>query len=163
MIDWDQQPSDVANVYNPAFIGELLRLCAETYVQEHDQGFPLILAYVALPLLLFKDSRQSLVTKRYKTFRAWLDHHPEVRVTLGERARALHPFVRLAVVFAVQHRALTLNAEGLLEPLPRPRTAAPLVKRLKASEHSSPAQHLGRLLAQGGQLHNVFIALGVRP
>lgn len=163
MISWHTQPYDVANVYNPAFIGELLRMCAAGYADDSGEGMPLVLAFVALPLLLYKDSRSSLMAKRYRYFRTWLDETPEVRVALAERARELRTFVQLGVAFALQHQAIRLDGEGELHAQPRAKPTRKGIRPPKDAEHFKAAYALGRLLRQGGQLHNVFIALGVRP
>lgn len=137
-------------------------MCAAGYAEESGDGLPLVLAFVALPLLLYRDSRTSLTARRYRSFRTWLDETPEVRVALGERSRELQAFVRLGVAFALQHRAVRLDEGGTLyaQPRARARRGAQLPKD---AEHFKAAFVLGRLLRQGGQLHNVFIALGVRP
>lgn len=170
MIDWKSQPYDVANIYNPAFTSELLLNCVSGYTSESGEGMPLELAFIALPLLLYKDSRHSLAKKPYRYFRTWLDETPEVRVSLAERARELQGFVKLGVAFALQHDGLRLDPAGGLRLQTRKRRSKRVVQLADGSafdtfkaEHFKAAERLGRLLYQGGQLHNVFIALGVRP
>jgi hypothetical protein len=158
MIDWSNLPPDIAHLYNPAFLGELVRGCAEGYGQD---GMPLIIAYIALPLLLYKDSRESLNSKRFKYLRDWIEEFPETRISLATRSRALKPYVTLAIIFAVQHQTIHLSEQGQLHALPYPKLKPRQPKRPEPHPEVVLAKKLGKLLVQWGQLPNLFIALGV--
>jgi hypothetical protein len=130
VIDWARTSPIIANMYNPAYLGELIRRVAEAYRKECACDLPLMLAFLALPLVLYPDSRATL------------------------RAR-----IRLAIAFAVAHRALMIEEGGGLRPRRRPRGAS--VPRLESSDTFSSCQTIGRWLARAELESNIFIMLGV--
>ncbi len=49
---WEDRPTEVANLLNPAFTGALLRRSLEAYSTEIRSGMPFGLAFLVLPMSL---------------------------------------------------------------------------------------------------------------
>ncbi len=159
MIDWRRTSPIVANMYNPAFLGELIRRVAEAYRKECARDLPLMLAFLALPLILYPDTRGTLRPRSYRYLHSWAVDNPQVRVHFTRRCRELAPYIRLALAFAITHRALAVEASGGIRPLRRPRGVAAL--RLESADYFSSCQTIGRWLARAELDSNSFIMLGV--
>lgn len=159
MIDWARTSPIVANLYNPAFLGELIRRVGEAYRKECARDLPLALSFLAIPLVIYPDSRGTLKARSYRYLHSWAIDNPQIRVHFARRCGELAPYIRLALAFAVAHRAIAIAPGGGLRPLRRPRGAS--VPALETSDYFVACQTIGRWLARVEIESNIFIMLGV--
>jgi len=59
MIPWEHRPIEVANLFNPAFCGEVIRRCGAGYSAKLQTGMPYALAFLVLPIVLHPATRWS--------------------------------------------------------------------------------------------------------
>jgi hypothetical protein len=165
MKEWSERPTEVANNFNPAFCGWLLREAAEGYCTAASAGLPFPLVFLILPVVLHRPTREALPRGIVTALHPWLREHPEVRVGLAERAGQLTTIAREAVLFLSAHSLITLTDEGALVPSGKmARGKAPI---LAASEEVkacvSKAKMVGAWFAVAGDAVTVFQMWGVRP
>jgi hypothetical protein len=163
VIDWESLPPDVASMFNPAFIGEIIRRTGQAYEEEAAKPMPFILAFLAVPLLIFSDTRNTLEARRHRQLHSWIQMHPEVRVQLALKARELAPYVRQAMAFAINYKSLQLTEQGEISVLPRIKKRGVRVLPINSSDYMTKAGVLGKLFGRVDQDHNIFVMLGVRP
>lgn len=82
MTVWEERPIEVANLFNPAFCGEIVRLCVKSYVDETGRGFPYILSFLVLPTLMYNDTRATMAARKYTFLYNWLQEHPALSLKL---------------------------------------------------------------------------------
>lgn len=162
MINWSQQPRDVANLFNPAFMGELARRTGTGYRGESGVGIPTVLVFLAAPLAFYPDARRTLNHRNYRSLHTWVVENPEVRISLARRVSALSPHVRLGLAFALAHRTLAIEDDGTILVLPRRRRSGPLPE-IESRDFFSSAEKIGRLFARVQQPFNIFLTLGLEP
>jgi hypothetical protein len=135
------------------------------YAAESKAVMAIELSFLVLPFVLHRETRESLPSNIKSSLPTWLAEHPLVRTRLGERAFALRPFTREALLFGGSHGLLSLSAEGV-------HGNAELRKRVTADlkptsdEVRACAKHaefLGRWLERAGDKETVMALLGVRP
>jgi len=123
------------------------------------------LSFLVLPFVLHQPTRASLPRNIRTSLPTWLVEYPIVRMRLGERASALRPFTREALVFGGSRGLLALSTEGV-------RANAELKKRVVAGLNSTSdevcecakrAEFLGKWLERAGDTGTVMALLGVCP
>jgi hypothetical protein len=166
MKSWEQRPIEVANLFNPAFCGEIIRICVKSYVKETDQAFPYLLTFLVLPIILYDNTRKSMAPdgRRYSFLHHWLQDHPYLRIHFAERVRELIPITQESLTFLFQLRLLHFNENGTLVTLEYKR------KKIPDSQKTDPikdfyhkAEILGKWFARAGDLKTIYIMWGIQP
>ena len=81
---WSERPIEEARLLNPAFVGTLLWSCARAYAATADQAQPYALLFVVAPVVLHKNTRESLPTTTRTSLVSWVGEKPRV---VGTRSR----------------------------------------------------------------------------
>lgn len=116
MLRWEERPTEVANLLNPAFVGILLRRAVDGYAQHSQKGMPLELLFLVLPFCLHAATARRLPRAVSTPLHVWLQRaeNRDVLISFAERASALVPFGREAIMFAAQRGVLAIEESGLL-------------------------------------------------
>lgn len=168
MPPWNERPTEVANLLNPAFIGALLRKAADGYTAEANAGMPYELLFLILPFCLHPTTASRLPARVTATpLHTWLqrDENRDVLISFADRASALVPFVREALLFAVQRAVIVIEDNGRLRP------GASGLRGITSYRNSGEevkeairlAEFVGRWFALAGTTATIFTLLGVRP
>ena len=169
MTPWPERPVELANLLNPAFCGFLIRSAAASYTETKPECMPFALAFLILPLVLHRSTRDTLPTAVRTTLIAWLEANPEARVEFDARVRSLAPFTRESVMFLMQRGLLSFAADGVLRPGDAAfvGSQAAVNRVARGSEETAAcvnkAQLVGRWLAQSGDAATVDALFGIRP
>jgi hypothetical protein len=163
--DWLQRPLDYRNLLNPAFCGVVLAKGAKEYAELAGHGMPLSLMFLLLPLTLSAEMRNILPTNSASSLTGWIHEHPEARIGLADHARESVNLTRQAILFCVQRRTLSVDADQLVSIVPYRMSAS------DALEESSPriediirrVKFLGRWFARSGEPATIFYLFGLRP
>jgi hypothetical protein len=160
---WENRPVEVAHLFNPAFCGEMIRLCTKSYISEVNTEFPYLLAFLVLPILLYDDTRISMDARKYSLLHVWLQSHPHLRINFAERVRELTPFTQESLTFLLQVRALNLTNEGRLAVVPYKRKGIPSQKMLPIKDFYDKADLLGKWFARAGEVTTIYVMWGIQP
>jgi hypothetical protein len=115
-----------------------------------------------LPLVLHRATREALPARTTAKLHAWITSHEQVRVGLVQRTSTMVPTTKEGLVFAMQHRVLELNANGLL---------VAHTSRLSRFEPPSPsdtphclerASFLGKWFGVSGNASAILTAWGIQ-
>lgn len=161
MLTWERRPIEVANLLNPAFCGELLRRCFYTYEQYTSGYFPYPLAFLVLPIVLHKKTRELISTRTKDHLDAWLHKHQEVRIGFAERARQLIPITNEALMFLLNSDSLEVSIDAKLV------VKNYLPKQIKETDEVShcfkKSEIVGKWFARSGNPTTIYTMWGVRP
>jgi hypothetical protein len=162
---WAGRPTELAYLFNPAYCGWLLREAVEGYTSVKPAGLPLPLAFLALPVVLHRPTRELVPGAVTTKLHAWLQEHPQVRVNFAERTRELAPFTREALLFLSASRQLRVNDDGAITVAGKlgPGKAGLLELSGEMRESVSKARFVGRWFASAGAPATVFQMWGVCP
>ena len=151
-----------ANLFNPAFCATVLGYSARGFAEERATGFPWLLAFIVLPLVLHKSTREVTPTTKRTKFHTWVERNPAIRIGFAERARNMVPHVREAIIFGASAGFLICDPKGNL-------FAGPAIPRKTMTSNSAEvrdcilrARTLGAVLANAGSDHTVLAMLGVQ-
>src|SRR5690349_18318254 len=112
MLTWEDRPTEVANLLNPAFCGEVQRRCLRAYERQASQHLPYPLIFLVLPILLHGRTRNLISRPQRQNLHAWLHAHPDVKVGFADRARTLVPVTREAVSFLLHTGVVEIDDQG---------------------------------------------------
>jgi hypothetical protein len=114
LIPWLQRPIEVANLFNPAFCAALLCQAVEAHENEAGRGLSYPVAFVVLPVVLHKATRELLPRTTATKLHGWLQTHEQIRVGFAERMQQMVQLTREGLLFAMQHQVLTVDSTGTL-------------------------------------------------
>lgn len=163
MTVWEERPVEVANLFNPAFCGEIIRLCTKAYVKEANQGFPYLLAFLVLPILMYDNTRATMEARRYTYLYNWVQDYPYLRVDFAIRVRELIPITQEALAFLLQLEALALDDEGCLVARRYRRRGVSSQEEAQIKDFYNKAELLGKWFARAGDVRTIYAIWGVQP
>jgi len=160
-MEWEKRPIEIQTLLNPAFCGEVLKECIQTY-EKRKGPFPFLLSFLALPVILHPKSR-SVMPYSSKYMHLWIQSHKDLLIGFPDRVRNMIPITLESLSFLLQSGVIGMNDEGDL-------TFNSEIKLNKiSSRHSeimdciNKAHNLGKLFASSGNTANIFAMWGVSP
>jgi hypothetical protein len=126
-------------------------------------GMPYSLAFLLLPIVLHKATRESLPLTIATKMHPWLQEHQEARVGFSQRCASVAAHTREAILFAARGTLLMFSQDGSLQ-VPRLRlTRLPWPLDSESATCRQRARFVGRWLASAGDNATIFAMWGVRP
>lgn len=164
MRPFHDRPPEVAALMNPAFCALLLCDAVSGFTAESGGAMPFACVPLVLPLSLHTATRDLLPTTTRTKMHVWLQAHPEVRVSFGERTRQLYPYAREALLFASQRGLLAFTDHGaILRTRKRFARGVSLTGSTDLSTSRKAAAFVGKWLVQAGEVGTVYAMWGIRP
>jgi hypothetical protein len=166
MQPWSNRVIEEANLFNPAFCSVLLAQMSDDFAKKAHRTMPFPLAFLSLPIVLHRATRQALPGSTVTSLHSWIQDHREQLVDFATRVQRLRDVTREAILFAAQREFLAVEADGGLSPGPKRKTATERRTGLftvEARECVDRAGFLGRWFAAAGTTPTIFAAWGVAP
>ena len=165
MTEWQKRPSEERALLNPAFCSALMWKASTGYACAADSVLPFDLAFLVLPIVLHRATRESLPTKSTSSLPAWLHDHPLSRPVIADRARLLRPFTKEALLFGGSHGLLHIDGKGVAA---RDGWAKRITSQLKelseeVRDCAKRAEFVGKWFAKAGTSSTVMAIVGVKP
>lgn len=164
---WPDRQPDYANLFNPAFVGLVLRAACEGYADKcpAEGGLPFALSFIAVPLALHPDVRRERPRTMRTRLGLWLDERPGLKAAFAASARALVPIVRESIIVMLRTGLIGTNGISLWSAgaLVHPGSQSTDVEAPTIKTHLSHAAFVGRWLAASGSVTAVFEATGTKP
>lgn len=161
--NWENRPVTVANLLNPAFCGEIIRILIKAYKSETDKALPFELTFLVLPLVLHKQSRDSLPSTTSKNFYEWLEENTMTKIHLVNKIKSLVPYTRESILFLIYHEAININNEGELDFIKYRKSSLSYINDEEIQTIYKKAQMLGKWLAKAGDTKTIYSAIGIKP
>lgn len=165
MRSWTIRPPEERALLNPSFCSCLLWHAASGYQEAVQAPLPFDLAFLVLPLVLRRQTRESLPRATRTSLAVWINEHPLARSHVAAGARLLLPFTKEAMIFGGMHGLLDLagvrvraNTEWEGRIVADLRTSTDEVR-----DCAKRAEFVGKWLARSGNSGTVMAILGVRP
>ncbi|MGF7077722.1 three component ABC system middle component [Mucilaginibacter sp. UYCu711] len=162
--NWEDRSIITANLLNPAFCGEVIRRTVISF-NENEKGLamPFVLAFLILPIVLHKRTRQKMPVKSTTYFHSWVEENEAVFIGFADRAKQMMPFTREAISFLMIQQAMTVDEEGFVYA-GRYKKATPKGENTEEiNEIYKKAELLGKWLRLTGNPQTIFMFLKIRP
>jgi len=165
MIQWSSRSAEERALLNPSFSSILLWQAAVGCVAETGQGLALSTAFLVLPVILHRETRESLPKSVATSLPVWLEDNKVIRARLPERISLLVPYTKEALIFAGMRGAITFNQDSILGELGwRAKINTILAGTSdEVKSCSKKAYFIGRWLARAGSPATLLMLMGVRP
>ena len=165
MRHWHDRPQEEAYLLNPAFCALTISAGVRGYASVESAGMPFPLAFLVLPVVLHKQTRDALPRSVRTYLATWIEDNPDVRIGFADRARALVPFVREGLLLAFSQGEIALRSEGRVAPGARPARIGDYLGAATDEVRSCirKAEFVGRWLARAGTVPTIVALWGVRP
>lgn len=165
MKTWEARPKDEAYLLNPAFCCAILTAAFCGYADVKEEGVPFPLAFMFLPIVLHKATRDKLPPNTRTSMPAWLQENSDARVLFYERLMSLKPHTKEAVQFGMSVDWIVLRDGGFVGATLSKLDVSRTIRRLagEARECIMRAQFIGKWFASAGAAHAVMAFWGIRP
>lgn len=161
---WVERPREEARLLNPAFIGATIWSCASGYASIQDRALPYALAFVAVPVVLHKETRESLPKSINTSLASWLSRNTRAHVGFVDRSRALVPMINEAIIYSTNGSMLTLVDTHLIAS-DRPRSISRFQREAtdEVQDCIKKAEFVGKWFSRAGDYTTVMALWGVAP
>lgn len=166
MIPWAHRSAEERNLLNPCFCGVLLWHAARGYRQESVHALSLEESFLVLPIVLHRSTRDSLPRNINTSLAVWMQENPLVRIRLADRARALAPYTREALLFSGLREVLRFSGSAVDADESRQTEINAMLRDASSEEVSAcvkRAMFIGRWFARAGGPSTVLALWGVKP
>lgn len=147
-------------MFNPGLTAATVAVTANQYGEITGMPMPWSLAFLAVPLVLHKPTRDALPRTSRTGLAKWVADQPVLTANFPARAKHLSPFVREGVRFGLQQEILELvGGDRLQAQLPRrkPEQFGDIAAIIRA------AGMVGRVFGKVGSTFTVYATLRVQP
>jgi len=161
---WQERSIIAANLLNPAFCGEVIRRTVASFNDnEKDTKFPFVLAFLILPIVLHKRTRQKMPMRSTTYFHSWVEENEALFIGFANRATQMLPYTKEAISFLMVQSAVFIDENGFIE-VPTYRKTVPKGDKVEEiSEIYKKAELLGKWLRLTGNPQTIFMFLKIRP
>lgn len=166
MQEWSKRVVEEANLFNPAFCAVLLAKSVDEFTRKTQQPFPFALAFLVLPVVLHRGTREALPGSTVTSLLPWIQEHREQLVNFAGRVQSLRAITREAILFGTQHETLAIAGSGRIAVGARKQSVTEKRTGLftdEARECVDRAGFLGRWFAAAGTPATIYSAWGIAP
>ena len=161
---WEERPVTVAHLLNPAFCGEIIRRCSQSYSEKHPEkrSLPFPLCFITMPLVLHKDIRNSLPKKTSKNFIDWVESNQMIKVEMPQLTKNLVPYTREAIMFLMKYEIVGLNEDGEIDVYIKSKGKAKS-EQFEVEDCFAKAELVGRWFANLSGFQSIYTSFGIKP
>ena len=165
MTPWMDRSHEERALLNPSFISLLFWHATSAHMAEGGVGLPFSTAFLILPMILHRETRESLPKTVTTSLPIWLNENQLVRTRLAERARTLVPYTKEALMFGGMRGFLKVSADAVSAEQGWKRKISAELRRSTDEVRSCAkrADFLGRWFARSGSPATAMALMGVRP
>jgi hypothetical protein len=162
---WTKRPAEERALLNPGFCSMILWYASAGHAATTNAGLPIEAAFLILPLVLHRETREALPVAVSTSLPVWAGQHPLVRARFPERARLLGAFTREALLFGGTYDLLAFERNIVTARSERRKAVRAVLKTSsdEVRECARKAEFTGRWLAKSGSPSTVMAVLGVKP
>jgi hypothetical protein len=165
MTPWRNRSPEERTLLNPGFFSLLFWHAATGHMAEGGVGLPFVTTFLVPPIVLHRETRESLPRKVTTSLPVWLDDNQLVRARLAERAHTLVPYTKDGLMFGGMRGFLRVSANAVSAEQGWKRKINAELRRSSAEVRSCAerAEFIGRWFARTGSSTTVMAFMGVRP
>jgi hypothetical protein len=111
-LEWNNRNPIVANLFNPAFCGEVIRKTSQSYNESSAHNLPFAFTFLILPILLHKETRERMPKTTRSYLFAWIEENDDLFFDFPNRAKSLVPFTKEALSFLLIQKSIQIDETG---------------------------------------------------
>ena len=160
---WEERNTIVANLFNPAFCGEIIRVAALSFNKETSKKFPFALSFLVLPILLHKETRDRLPKSTKTYFFVWVEKNDDLFFDFSKRTKSMVKYTKEAISFLLLYKKIEFNEDGEIDTTNRK------WKKIEKDEYEEyndilkKAEMLGRWLGRTSDVKSLYSYFRITP
>jgi len=162
-ISWTERNTIVANLFNPAFCGEIIRATAKEYNKHTKTKFPYAFAFIVLPIVLHKPTRERMPRSVRTYFFVWVEKNDDLFFDFSKRTRSMVKYTKEALSFLLAHNKIEFNEDAEII------ASDERVKKINKEEYQEyneilkRAEMLGKWLSSTSDVKSIYSFLRITP
>jgi hypothetical protein len=163
LVNWENRSAIIANLFNPAFCGEIIRRTVSQYNLGGEE-FPFLLTYLILPIVLHKQTRSAMPNSTATYFHSWVEENEHLFVNFSERVKEMNPFTKESAMFLLNQNSIKITDSGnltIVQPYRKKLLTGDGIEEVK--EIFRKAELLGRWFRLTGNVQTIYMFLKIRP
>ncbi len=160
---WTERNKIVANLFNPAFCGEIIRATVKEYNKHTSTNFPYAFAFLVLPIVLHKATRERMPRSVRTYFFVWVEQNDDLFFDFSKRTRGMVKYTKEALSFLLIHNKIELNVNAeILATDER-------IKKINKEDYEEyngilkRAEMLGKWLSTTSDVKSIYSFLRITP
>lgn len=110
--NWGDRNAIVANLFNPAFCGEIIRVVAYSYNKHSNNKFPFAFSYIVLPIILHEETRRRMPRSTRTYFFVWVEENDKLFFDFSTRTKNMVRSTKEALLFLLTYKRIELTEKG---------------------------------------------------
>ncbi|MBB6271438.1 hypothetical protein HDF26_001865 [Pedobacter cryoconitis] len=162
-VEWSERNTMVSNLFNPAFCGEILRTVAKEYNKHTSTKFPFAFAFLILPILLHKETRERMPKTVRSYIFVWVEDNDDLFYDFAKRTKSLVRFTKEALSFLLIYQKIELTEFGEII------TSQEKVQKVNDDEYQEyndilkKAEMLGKWLSHTTDVKSIYSFFRITP
>jgi len=162
-ISWTERNTIVANLFNPAFCGEIIRATAKEFNKHTNTKFPYPFAFLVLPIVLHKATRERMPRSVRTYFFVWVEKNDDLFFDFSKRTRSMVKYTKEALSFLLVHNKIQLNENAEII------ASDERVKKINEEDYQEyndilkRAEMLGKWLSSTSDVKSIYSFLRITP
>lgn len=163
MKSWNNRSPIIANLFNPAYCGEIIRRTAESYYKNCNKQLPYAYSFLILPILLHKSTRQKLPKSTRKYLFTWVEENDFLFIDFTSRVKNMKPFTKEAISFLIANNKMIIDNDGGMEVFEY-RKKNPTGNNIEETQEIfRKAKLLGSWFAISGDVKSIYSFFRITP
>lgn len=162
MINWEEKPSEIKSLLNPAFCTLILFEGVKSYRKKAKKGMPYEIAFILLPLILNRRIAKKLPQRSNARLDLWVKRNIDLKYAFMSSAINMKDYVSETIFFGLKHNVFEVS-EGARLIDKKLQKNSDVTNDEGLSEILNKANLTGKWLANNQNSANLFSTLGIRP
>jgi len=162
-IPWKERNAIVANLFNPAFCGEIIRVVVSNYNKQSENKFPFAFLFIILPILLHKATRDKMPRSVKTYFFVWVEDNDSLFFDFSQRTRSMVKYTKEAILFLLAYKRIELTEHGELISFDEKIKKLNNDDYLEYNEIIKKAEMLGKWLAATSDVNSIYSFFRIIP
>jgi ABC-three component (ABC-3C) system Middle Component 3 len=165
MKTWTERTREEAHLLNPPFCCITITSACAGFTELRGKSLPFALAFMVLPIVLHKHTRESLPRTTRTSVPAWLQEHAEVRIGFHKRLMSLKPHTIEAMRYGLVFDWMAMEDSGQIRCVVSSTQINRAIRSLDgdAQECVSRARLLGKWFGTRTSTETLMALWGIRP
>lgn len=162
-INWSERNTIVANLFNPAFCGEIIRVAIKEYNQHTNTKFPYAFTFLVLPIVLHKATRERMPRSVRTYFFVWVEKNDDLFFDFATRTRSMVKYTKEALSFLLVHNKIQMNENAEIVATNERIKKINKVDYQEYNEILKRAEMLGKWLSSTSDVKSIYSFLRITP
>lgn len=160
---WIERNTIVANLFNPAFCGEIIRVTIKEYNKHTNTKFPYAYTFLILPIVLHKATRDRMPRSVRTYFFVWVEKNDDLFFDFAKRTKSMVKYTKEALSFLLTHNKIEITENAELN------SVEDRVKKIKKEDYQEyneilkKAEMLGKWLSTTSDVKSIYSFLRITP